>query len=134
MPDTQHGFDFEEYLATLFGMERVPGSGNQFHAKLDVTDSGMLSRWSLKSTKHKSYPISQAEIDEAVFACEGPGGKGEIPVWALRVGDDDHILICFRPHDIKRIMEEEIKLVREDKTDAKLRRASLPELLRDDDN
>jgi hypothetical protein len=131
VPDTQHGFDFEETFAREMGLDPVPGSGNQWHSKLDETGFG--ARWGLKSTQFKSYPVSQGEIDEVVMACEGPGGAGEMPLWAFRIGDDEHVLIGIRPVDFKRLAAGELVLARETKAESRRRRASIPILLRDEE-
>lgn len=129
-PDQQHGFDFEEKLAADLGLDQVPGSGSGPIWKLDL--QGFTARWSLKSTQFKSYPMNVDDIDEAVDVCLGPGGTGEVPMWGIRIHDDDHILICMTPDTFKRIASGELKLTQESKGEARRRRASVPALFREE--
>lgn len=129
-PDTQHGFDFEEFLAGMLGLEQVPGSGSGPFWKLDL--QGFASRWSLKSTQFKSYPLNVDDIDEAEAACLGPGGTGEVPMFAVRIHDDNHILVCMSPDTFKRIASGELKIGIESKGEARRRQSSIPALFREE--
>ena len=129
------GSNFEEELSKEFGIKRVPGSGNQFHSKLDAHGKG--ARWSLKATKNKSISIEQKTIDEAVDACFGLNGDGSIPVWAFRIGSDEYDLVLLRKEDFIALQRGELNIINEEKgkerVNERRRKASLPALLRDGD-
>lgn len=77
MPDQkamEAGRQFEREFAKLIGGELVPGSGSQWHAKLDVGGTSIL--WSLKWSSAEGVHVTPATIAEAVEAVHGPGGKG----------------------------------------------------------
>jgi hypothetical protein len=88
------GRDFEEELSEEFGIQKVPGSGNQWYSKLDL--KGFAARWSLKSTEKKSISISQSTIDEAIKACYDLSGDSTTPLWAFRIGDREHDMVMMR--------------------------------------
>lgn len=125
------GAKFETDLSREFGLQRVPGSGNQSHSKLDLVGNGF--RWSLKATDRASISIKSSDIAEAVEACFGLNGTGETPLWAYRIGDRDMIMMdksTFKAlcvGDIRPIGEEKGK----EKANERLRRAATPSLLRD---
>ena len=131
--DKNIGTEFEEDLAKEFGLRKVPGSGNQWHSKLDLHGHG--ARWSLKATSKKSASISADTIDEAVIACYSPSGDGSIPIWAFRIEDKNHDIIALRKEDFVMLQKGELKLI-EDPTpehiQQKRMRAKTPTLLRDD--
>lgn len=129
-PDTQHGFDFEDSFAERNGLDKVPGSGNQWHSKLDL--HGFSIRVSCKSTQMKSYPVNVGDIDEAREACYGPGGTGEIPVWAIRIHDDDHVMVMVEESTWRRMTQENMVMSKQDVASARRERASVPALLRED--
>jgi hypothetical protein len=127
------GTDFEEELGEEFGIKRVPGSGNQWHSKLDL--KGFAARWSLKSTKNKSISITQDTIDEAIRECYSNSGDSSIPLWAFRIGDREHDMIMLRKDDFVLLQRGELKVIQENVKDhiaQKRKRANTPTLLRDD--
>jgi predicted HNH restriction endonuclease len=130
---TDIGREFEKEFANEFGLEQVPGSGNQWHSKLDV--KGMGVRWSLKSTRSQYFEIGINDIREMIEVTEGPGGNGETPIMAVRLnsGGWDEDIIIMRKEDFAAIVTEKKALFSEDKTQAKRRLADIPELLRDND-
>lgn len=97
------GTEFENELAKELGLKRVPGSGNQWHNKLDVKGRG--TRWSLKATGDSGFRIDASMLREAIDACGGIGGTGETPVWAVRIPDGDFIIM--RSEDWIRFMKED---------------------------
>lgn len=119
------GNRFEAEFAAEMGLERVPGSGNQFHSKLDETGFG--ARWSLKATIFKSFPLSTELIDEAVEATvSAVGGTGELPLWAIRLEDNsEYDLVVMRKADFKRITSEGITLSSNTKAEERRARASM---------
>ena len=128
------GTEFEKELAEEFAIQRVPGSGNQWHSKLDL--SGFSARWSLKSTEKNSISIKRETIDEAIRACFGSSGAMEIPVWAFRIGDREHDMVMLRKEDFKMLQAGEIKIIGEDipaQIGQKRARAKTPFLLREDE-
>lgn len=130
--DQGHGTAFEEAFARRNGLDRVPGSGNQWASKLDV--EGLGARWTLKSTKFRSFPLSLDVIQELLEACEGVGGTGEIPMGAVEL-DNRHTketIVFMRESDFNRIQQEQISLTRETKADARRREATVPQLLREE--
>lgn len=126
----QKGREFEDDLAKEFGLKPVPGSGNQWHSKLDLV--GRIARWSLKY-RAKSFTLTRDFIDESISATEGFSGTGEIPVWAIRLGDPEYDLIILRKDDFKLWEKGELKLVDKEITRGEARRqlARVPILLRD---
>lgn len=126
------GREFEEEFAAEMGLTPVPGSGSQWHSKLDLYGTG--ARWSLKY-RASSFRIDKDFIDEAVDATEGMGGTGEVPMWALRLGDERYDLVLMRKNDFKRIQEGELKIIPEkrDKTAIRTRLADIPSLLREEE-
>lgn len=130
MPDVQHGFDFERDFAARNGLELVPGSGNQWHNTQDLT--GFSARWQLKSTRFKSYPLNHDELAELELACLGPGGTGELPLFAVNFEQRGTTYVVMRESDFHRITKEELKLTRETKVEARREKASTPQLLRED--
>lgn len=126
------GTEFEKDLSREFGINRVPGSGNQFHSKLDLYGNG--ARWSLKATENKSISISQDVIDEAVAACESLYGTGEMPVFAFRIGNENYDMIMVRKDDFKSLQTGDIKIIEVEtnkKTEQRRARAKTPRLLRE---
>lgn len=125
------GTKFEEDLAKEFGLKQVPGSGNQFHSKLDVQGKG--ARWSLKATGNASASIKLADIIEAINACYNIVGQGDMPLWAYRIQNYD--MIMMRKEDFMELQRGELELI-DTKVDDKYRqraaRAQTPRLLRDE--
>lgn len=126
---TDIGRQFEEEFAEELGLEPVPGSGNQWHSKLDVTGGG--ARWSLKATGHASASIKKKDVLEAEEACVD---TGEISLmgFALDYPDDPVIGVWMGIDTFKQLAAGELTLVTETKSDAKRRLAHLPELLREE--
>lgn len=130
------GREFEKELANEFGLNQVPGSGSVWYSKLDLSGHGV--RWSLKFTGLTSFPITLIDIKEAFEACFGLGGDGAIPIWAVRMGQIDEDFIVMRKEDFKLMQMGYAKLlniISEDKPQvaARKKRASQPELLRDEE-
>jgi hypothetical protein len=87
------GITFEKEMAKTLGLDRVPGSGNQWHSKLDL--KGRLTRWSLKFTSKDRYTITQADIDEARAATTSLSGDGRVPLWLLRLATSEYDLVVI---------------------------------------
>jgi hypothetical protein len=125
------GREFEEAWSKRVGGKLVPGSGNKWWAKMDVGDAEFL--WSCKATTNNGFRITQELVDEVVEAVFAPGGRGSsTPALALRVGTPAYDLVVLRADDFERIVQQEVKYVRQSNEDSKRQRAAVPELLRDD--
>ncbi len=125
------GKQFEKDLAKEFGLSLVPGSGNQFHSKLDL--AGFTARWSLKATDKASATIKLSDIKEAIAACYNIVGDGSMPLWAYRIQDQD--MVMMRKEDFIELQRGELKLIKEetdDKYEQRKARAHTPRLLRDE--
>lgn len=126
------GAQFEHDLSEEFGLNRIPGSGNQAHSKLDLAGNGF--RWSLKATGKASASIRTSDIEEAIDACYGLNGTGETPLWAYRI--DGHDLVLMRKEDFVSLQKGEIRAINEEKGKEKVnerrRLAETPSLLRDE--
>lgn len=132
---TDIGREFEEDFAEDMGLSVVPGSGNQWHSKLDVHGRGV--RWSLKATRDHSFRVTEKDIKEMVLSVMGPGATGDIGMMAIRINAEGNYpmdLIVMGKSDFKALAGGEYKLVTETKSDAKRRAAHIPELLRGDDD
>lgn len=121
---------FEHDLAETLGLQRVPGSGNQWHSKLDVRGKDTL--WSLKYTERDTgLRLDKKTLVEAIVATGGIGGTGGIPIWANRIeGLDD--FVTMRLSDwISFILSESPFKIPASKSEERKKRASVPQLLRE---
>lgn len=128
------GAEFEAAFVERHGLKKVAASGSQWHSKLDARGRG--ARWSLKATADASYRITPKDIFELVSA-HAPGSDGAIRLMAIQVGTGEAhetTLIVMLEDDFTEIATGELELVSEDKTQAKRRLASIPELLREADD
>ena len=135
MTPQEQGRQFEKDLAQEFGLKQVPGSGSVWHSKLDLSGSNV--RWSLKFTTKKVCPLKYEDFEEGIEACLGVGGDGSTPLWAARIEPLNEDFIVMRKEDFKLLQAGFTKLMNiidEDKPQvaARKKRASQPELLRDD--
>lgn len=130
MTPQEEGRQFERDLAEEFGIQNVPGSGSVWHSKLDL--KGNVARWSLKFTGKEQFPISYADILEALNACYGLGGDGATPLWAVRIPAGDFIIMT--KDDFKALQYGDVKIINQEKPALEQRKAKakMPELLRDD--
>lgn len=128
------GDEFEAEFAERHGLRRVPGSGAQWHSKLDAHGKGV--RWSLKATKYAGYTISEHDLGELLLA-HAPGQDESMRMMAIKVNansDNPVVIVAMLEDDFEAIATEQRQLVLESKTDAKIRLASVPELLRDEED
>jgi len=127
----EHGLEWEEDWAKRIGGKLVSGSGNTFYCKLDVGGRQIL--WSLKATRGDSYPLSRGELEEATAGARGLGGPGVIPGMAVRIAHFDTVTLVAE--DLISILTAPAEYgIPESKTGARRRRASIPSLLRGDDD
>lgn len=101
------GFAFEEEFAAAWGMELVPQSGGGLKAKLDV--SGIEILVELKSTQAESYRLTAQDLRKAFAGAAGPGGKGKVMMFGIRMEGFDDLLLARVP-DMESILRGEIKL------------------------
>lgn len=128
------GAEFEEEFVARHGLKRVAASGSQWHSKLDARGRG--ARWSLKSTADASYRVTPKDLFELTTA-HAPGQDGAMRLMAIQIGrstPQETTVIVMLEEDFTQIATGELELVSEDKTQAKRRLASLPELLREADD
>lgn len=130
MTPQEKGALFETDFAKKLGLSRVPGSGAVWHSKLDVHGKG--GRWSLKFTEKPSFTITRKLIEEALAATQGLGGDGSLPLWAICI-EPLGTFVLMRDDDFVQLAAGQITLAQEtSKAEARMRRASVPELLRDE--
>lgn len=134
MTPQQQGRQFEKEIADEFDLQTTPASGAFWFSKLDLFGYG--TRWSCKFTQKRSFRLTQDDIDEAVKACQGPGGDGSIPLWMLRLGSEKYDLVIMRKEDFKLFTEKNINLRAPEigKSVLKRRRSEVPILLREETN
>jgi hypothetical protein len=119
----QDGLDFEVDLAVALGVDRVPGSGNQWYSKLDLKGKGF--RISAKSSR-KHVIVDNDLIDEAIVGCD----DGTTPLWAIRIPAGDFIMLDL--DDFKSLMAGEIEFeIPVTKREERKARASVPQLFRE---
>lgn len=125
----QLGREFEKFWAKKFGGKTTPASGAKWYSKLDVRSGRIL--WSLKFTSFKSFPVTQALLDEAFDASEGMGGEGTVPALGLRIGSSDYDVVVIRRDDFIELMKSE-PTIEPTKVDERRARSRVPLLLRGD--
>ena len=124
---------FEEEFAAQLGLTRVPGSGSQWHCKMDVTGQG--ARWELKYRGNGRYTVTRGVLDKILAEAEGMGSANEIPLMAIRFDEDDDYIL-MRKNDFLRMQAGEIVLTRtpHEARAQRKKRAATPVLLRDEDD
>jgi hypothetical protein len=128
---TSHGIgeEWEEELAGRVGGKRVPGSGSQWHSKLDVKDVEIL--WSAKATEKEFYRLGADVLREAELAARGFGSLGCPWAIGLRIGSVGRFVVMDLD-DFIGLMQQDISYIKPDKTEALRKRARTPQLLRGD--
>jgi len=125
------GTRFEKFWAKVFGVEPTRGSGNQWHAKLDVGDGSIL--WSCKHTDAASFSLSTKLMREAEAAINGPGGVGGKTLPGIAVSLDGEVYVTLRAEDLLRLLASDgAQYIVPSKGDQKRSRSKIPALLRDD--
>lgn len=123
----------ETYLAKTLGGSVVPGSGNQWYAKLDVEADSII--FSCKATNAKSMRIDRSMIDEMQNAAHGlmgqPGTIGAMSVW-LEGGECR--LIVLMEQDFIWLCEGQLEIsFKPTKTAEKIAKGKIPTLMRETD-
>lgn len=133
MPPPNSGVKFERDVASRLHLDLVPGSGNQWHSKLDV--KGRLTRWSLKFTKKDRYSLKQSDIDEMVTATQGISGDGRIPLMLIRLAEPKYDLVVICLEDFLALQETDVDIVDipNKKSNKRKALANIPALFRKQD-
>lgn len=121
------GLQWEEDWAAMVGGTIQPGSGNQWHSKLDVRTKKIT--FSCKWTSKESFSVTKSLIDEAKSATMAPGGDGKIPALAIRLPEED--LVIMRAQDFLDLMKEE-PIIPADKADIRRAKARTTQLFREE--
>jgi hypothetical protein len=125
------GRRFEAFWARVFGVEPTRGSGNQWHARLDVGDGAIL--WSCKHTDADSFRLSRELMREAEAAINGPGGVGGKTLPGIAVSLDGEVYCVLRAEDFLRLLKTEgAAYIPPSRGEQKRSRSKIPALLRDD--
>ena len=114
------GKAFERRWAKMIGGRIQPGSGDGATVKLDVRGDSVL--WSCKATKHQSFSLTKALLEEAVRATHGPGGHGARPGVAVELGDGT-VIAVMPAEEMVQMMTEDEPFVVSDKAAARKARA-----------
>lgn len=132
MTPQEEGRLFEQEIAQEFGLRNSFASGSFWFDPLDINGRG--TRWSAKYTRNKSFPLSQALVDEAVEDTSGPGADGSIPIWVVRLQSPQYDLIVLQKEDFKLLLEQDFSLTIEPrKSEIKRQKLNLPILMREED-
>lgn len=129
MPDQvaiQRGRDFERTVADKLQGSVVPGSGNKFYAKSDVTAHGF--RISCKSELNLTWNKVVKHLYEAIEMCYQ---FGDIPALAID-GIENEDLVVMRIDDLVKAFKDEVKIlqVSESKGIQKRKEIDVPLMLR----
>lgn len=127
------GKEFEDEFVGRHGLKPVAASGSQWHSKLDARGRG--ARWSLKATADASYRVTPKDLFE-LLSGHAPGADGDMRLMAIKIGTgtpQETVVVVALEEDFMASVTGELQLVTEDRTQAKRRLASIPELLREDD-
>lgn len=115
----QDGRDYEAELAARYGGKAQPGSGATPRFKLDLKLGSLL--FSAKHTRHESYRLTAAELQEALAGASGPGGRGEIMAMAIKMEGFPDDVFVLRGSDLRAILEREVEaMIAPSKRTAKL--------------
>lgn len=86
------GRDFEKRFAKKTGANLVPGSGSQWHSKLDAKSNNII--WSLKRSDKDRVIINNDLIKEIDRATKSPGGYIEsYPAICVSAGDLEDLVV-----------------------------------------
>ena len=123
----EEGRKYEKHIAARLGGKLVPGSGNQWHSKLDLGARKFV--FSAKWTGLTSFKITKALVDEIRAPIVGPGGLG--PDWTgalvIHVGGVDYAVLAL--DDLIGALKDDVRIVPVTKLDEKRARASRLTLL-----
>lgn len=104
----QLGRDYEASFSKTYGGKAQPASGATPRYKLDWRGCGLLA--SLKHTLHKSYRLTADELQETLAGAQGPGGRGEIGVMAIRMNGFPDDVFVIRGQDLRSMLEGEVEV------------------------
>lgn len=129
MKPTERGRQFEKEMAAVLGADLVPGSGNQWFAKLDLQKLGTLML-SLKWTGKDGFVLTPKLFKEIYDAVYAPGGVGKDVIGGAVISVGDTPYAIFNLNDLVRILQEEITIGVQSKADAKVSRSRIPLIFR----
>lgn len=126
----QRGRDFEEEFSKRTGAKQQPGSGNQHFALMDNEHVGKIL-WSLKYTDFDSFRLTKDDLKEVQNAVNGPGGVGGDTLPAMAININGLEVTIFIGDSYLKLLEEDVKFIKPDKTTERVFRASIPSIMRD---
>ena len=125
------GGDFEKRFAKKTGSQLVPGSGSQWHSKMDATHGPLV--FSLKRTTKSTFTVNSHLFDELDRATSAPGGyKDSLPALCISAGDMDD-LVVMRLDDFMALQTSYKGMFKASKSEEKIEEAKTPILLRNKD-
>lgn len=124
----EEGLRWEQIWSESVDGDVTPGSGNQWHSKLDVR--GKKITWSNKWTAQSTFTVNDALIEEFVAATSGPGSSGSDRMGALAVRMAHNDFIIMRAGDFLDLMREE-PIIPSVKADQRRATARVPQLFRE---
>lgn len=104
----QLGRDYEASFAKTYGGKAQPASGATPRYKLDWKSGGLLA--SLKRTIHRSYRLTAEELQETLAGAQGPGGRGEIGIMAIKMQGFPDDVFVIRGSDLRSMLEGEVEV------------------------
>lgn len=120
----EDGYDFEERFGSVLGVRPTRGSGNQWHAKMDLGDGSVLV--SCKHTRAGSFRVTKSHLREIQSYCTGT----QEPVEAIDV--DGEVYIVQRAEDwLAARTTTEGRFLEPSRAEIKRRTARIPSLLRE---
>lgn len=130
MTPQESGREWERIWAEKIGGKVVPGSGNQWYAKLDVR--GQSITWSNKWTGNKSFSITDQMLKEIRQATLAAGGNGSIGAMAVRIESVGDVVV-MPADDFLELMKSK-PIIQAEKADNRRATARVPQLLREIDD
>ena len=115
----QEGRDYEAELAARYGGTPQPGSGAGHRYKLDWKLASVL--FSVKHTIHESFTLKASDLRETLAGSQGPGGRGEVPMMAIKMAGFPDDVFLVRGSDMRAIFQGDVEIsVAPSKREAKL--------------
>ena len=125
------GHVHEIQLAKQIGGRVVPGSGNQWFAKLDVEAGSVI--FSCKATNTASLRLTRDMIDEVQNAVHGlmghPGAIGAMSLW---LGGGQTRLVVLQENDFLALCQGDLEIsFKPTKSAEKIAKGKVPTLMRE---
>ncbi len=118
------GRAWEQELEQRLGGRITPGSGNQWHSKLDLHGAAFVL--SAKATTSDHYNVTRGDLLEAEQAA-----RGEDRPWIIAVKTSERQTVTLDLDHFLQILETKVTYVEPDKTAALRARVSRPSVLRE---